>query len=271
MRSRCRSARSPADPCQRACSSRLTAQEGPCEADHPHLRRGARPLRRQRGHRRRHDPGAGGGQAADGVGVARRPARAPRLHGQRPHPGKPAERLRRRRQPRSHPHVHRPGSRGELGAPEPGQGAEPVPGGRLDRHRPGDGPLHRLGGQRLPRHFRRGLSVVNHSGSGESSASFLAKPAMWAAMRDQLGPGDVALVQFGHNDKHTSAVEFRANLTRLVHGIEARGAAPVLVTPVVRRRFRGGCLDQEGLIVNGLGVDLLEPRCARWPRPRGWR
>lgn len=111
-------------------------------------------------------------------------------------------------------------------------------------------------GQRLPRHFRRGLSVVNHSGSGESSASFLAKPAMWAAMRDQLGPGDVALVQFGHNDKHTSAVEFRANLTRLVHGIEARGAAPVLVTPVVRRRFRGGCLDQEGLIVNGLGVDL---------------
>ncbi|MEV4224549.1 rhamnogalacturonan acetylesterase [Nonomuraea sp. NPDC049725] len=111
-------------------------------------------------------------------------------------------------------------------------------------------------GQRLPRHFGRGLSVVNHSGSGESSASFLANPAMWAEMRDQLCPGDVALVQFGHNDKQTSAVEFRSNLTRIVHGIEARGATPVLVTPVVRRRFTGSRLDLDGLIVNGLGVDL---------------
>jgi lysophospholipase L1-like esterase len=111
-------------------------------------------------------------------------------------------------------------------------------------------------GQRLPRHFLRGLSVVNHSGSGESSASFLAKPAMWADMREQLCPGDVVLVQFGHNDKQTSAVEFRSNLTRMVHGIEAKGATPILVTPVVRRRFCGGGLDLDGLIINGLGVDL---------------
>ncbi|WP_336212289.1 rhamnogalacturonan acetylesterase [Nonomuraea sp. LPB2021202275-12-8] len=111
-------------------------------------------------------------------------------------------------------------------------------------------------GQRLPRHFRRGLSVVNHSGSGESSASFLAKPQMWADMREQLSPGDVALIQFGHNDKQTSAVEFRSNLTRIVHGVEAKGAVPVLVTPVVRRRFGDAGLDSDGLIVNGLGVDL---------------
>ncbi|TWD84897.1 lysophospholipase L1-like esterase [Kribbella amoyensis] len=111
-------------------------------------------------------------------------------------------------------------------------------------------------GQRLPRWFRHGLSVVNHSGSGESTVSFLAEPAMWAAMRPQLRPGDVALVQFGHNDKQTTAEQFRANLTEIVDGIRATGATPVLVTPIVRRWFTGDRLNATGLIVNGLGVDL---------------
>lgn len=111
-------------------------------------------------------------------------------------------------------------------------------------------------GQRLPSWFRRGLSVVNHSGSGESSVSFLAKPEMWAALQPQLRPGDVALVQFGHNDKQSTAEQFRANLTEIVRGIRATGAQPVLVTPVVRRWFTGSTLNSTGLIVNGLGVDL---------------
>ena len=111
-------------------------------------------------------------------------------------------------------------------------------------------------GQRLPRNFRHGLSVVNHSGSGESSVSFLAEPAMWAALRPQLRPGDVALVQFGHNDKQTTAEQFRANLTEIVTGIRSAGATPVLVTPIVRRWFTGTKLNSTGLIVNGLGVDL---------------
>ncbi|MDX6279021.1 MAG: hypothetical protein QOH03_92, partial [Kribbellaceae bacterium] len=111
-------------------------------------------------------------------------------------------------------------------------------------------------GQRLPSHFRHGLSVVNHSGSGESSVSFLAEPAMWAALQPQLRPGDVALVQFGHNDKQTTAEQFRANLTEIVQGIRATGATPVLVTPIVRRWFTGSTLNSTGLIVNGLGVDL---------------
>ncbi|TCO32678.1 lysophospholipase L1-like esterase [Kribbella steppae] len=111
-------------------------------------------------------------------------------------------------------------------------------------------------GQRLPRHFRQGLSVVNHSGSGESSGSFLEKPELWGAMRPQLRPGDVVLVQFGHNDKQTTAEQFRANLIEIVSGIRTTGATPVLVTPIVRRWFTGTKLNSTGLIVNGLGVDL---------------
>lgn len=64
-------------------------------------------------------------------------------------------------------------------------------------------------------------SVVNHSGSGESSVSFPAKPEMWAAMQPQLRPGDVVLVQFGHNDKQTTAEQFRADLIRIVQGIRS--------------------------------------------------
>jgi lysophospholipase L1-like esterase len=111
-------------------------------------------------------------------------------------------------------------------------------------------------GQRLPRYFRQGLSVVNHSGSGESSGSFLAKPELWGAMRPQLRPGDVVLVQFGHNDKQTTAEQFRANLGQIVSGVRATGATPVLVTPIVRRWFTGDKLNSTGLIVNGLGVNL---------------
>ncbi len=111
-------------------------------------------------------------------------------------------------------------------------------------------------GQRLPRHFRHGLAVVNHSGSGESSVSFLAKPEMSADMRPQLRPGDVVLVQFGHNDKQTTAEQFRANLTEIVTDIRSTGATPVLVMPIVRRWFTGTKLNSTGLIVNGLGVDL---------------
>jgi lysophospholipase L1-like esterase len=111
-------------------------------------------------------------------------------------------------------------------------------------------------GQRLPRFFRQGLSVVNHSGSGESSGSFLAKPELWGALEPQLRPGDVVLVQFGHNDKQTTAEQFRANLGQIVSGVRATGATPVLVTPIVRRWFTGSKLNSTGLIVNGLGVDL---------------
>ncbi|MBN6055080.1 rhamnogalacturonan acetylesterase, partial [Nonomuraea sp. RK-328] len=111
-------------------------------------------------------------------------------------------------------------------------------------------------GQRLPRHFRHGLSVVNHSGSSESSASFLAKPELWAAMEPQVRPGDVALIQFGHNDKRATAAAYRDNLTRIAREIAARGATPVLVTPIVRRRFAGATLDPTGLLLNERGVNL---------------
>ncbi|WP_084467911.1 rhamnogalacturonan acetylesterase [Promicromonospora sukumoe] len=104
-------------------------------------------------------------------------------------------------------------------------------------------------GQRLPAHLRHGVSVVNHSGSGESTVSVLAEPEMFDALVPQLRSGDVALVQLAHNDKTTTAAQYRANLTEIVERVRATGATPVLVTPIVRHRFDGDRLNPTGLIV----------------------
>jgi lysophospholipase L1-like esterase len=121
-----------------------------------------------------------------------------------------------------------------------------------------DQPVHPYTGwgQALPAHYRHGLTVANFADSGENSGSILAKPELFPAVEEVLRPGDTVLVQVGHNDKETTAEHFRANLTEAVSRIRATGAEPVLVTPVVRRWFTGDELNEVGLIVNGLGVDL---------------
>ncbi|WP_127792122.1 rhamnogalacturonan acetylesterase [Agromyces sp. LHK192] len=115
-----------------------------------------------------------------------------------------------------------------------------------------DNPPYTGWGQRLPAYFRPGLSVINHSGSGESTISMLENPEMFDAAEPQLRRGDVALIQLAHNDKTTTAEQYRANLAELVDRIRARGATPVLVTPIVRLRFSGAVLNSTGLIVTDL-------------------
>jgi DNA sulfur modification protein DndE len=61
---------------------------------------------------------------------------------------------------------------------------------------------------------------------------------------DGLAPGDYVLIQFGHNDevkekvgRYTTPDEFKANLERYVIEARTKGAIPVLLTPVARRKF----------------------------------
>lgn len=112
-------------------------------------------------------------------------------------------------------------------------------------------------GQRLPVHLKRGVAVANHADGGESTVTFLANPALFDRVEAAIRPGDPVLIQLAHNDKQTDAADYRANLTTLVERVRARGGAPVLVTPIVRRWFNAdGTLDNGiALLVNGLGVD----------------
>ena len=100
-------------------------------------------------------------------------------------------------------------------------------------------------GQILPRFFGPGAAAYNNAQSGETLASFAA-----AGLEQQIWewaqPGDTLLIQFGHNDqkdKSPDALEkYRANLRRTIAAARAHQVAPILVTPMERRFFKGGKL-----------------------------
>lgn len=102
-------------------------------------------------------------------------------------------------------------------------------------------------GQRLGEAVDR--QVLNHASSGASSLSFIDEGRLDKVL-DMLEPHDLLLVQFGHNDAkedHRGTdvfTQFAAQLRRYLVGARARGAVPVLLTPVERRRF-----DAEGRAV----------------------
>ncbi|GHG12478.1 MULTISPECIES: rhamnogalacturonan acetylesterase [Amycolatopsis] len=111
-------------------------------------------------------------------------------------------------------------------------------------------------GQLLPTAVRNGAVIANYGDSGESSGSFLSNSKLFPTLKPLIKSKDLVLIQFGHNDKQTSATAFRDNLTKLVNGVRERGGSPVLVTPPVRRQFSGTKLTPTALHVNGVGVDL---------------
>jgi lysophospholipase L1-like esterase len=111
-------------------------------------------------------------------------------------------------------------------------------------------------GQILPTHVGAGAVVANYGDSGESSGSFRAAAALFPTMRPLIKANDLVLIQFGHNDKTTTAATFRANLLSMITDVRARGGLPVLVTPPVRRLFSGSQLTDTALHINSVGANL---------------
>lgn len=90
-----------------------------------------------------------------------------------------------------------------------------------------------------------GARVHDAARSGRSSKSFRDE-GLWDALLSRLAPGDLVLIQFGHNDekdapaRHTdAATTFRDNLRRFVQETRARGGVAILITPISRRQFEG--------------------------------
>lgn len=99
-------------------------------------------------------------------------------------------------------------------------------------------------GEYLQAQFRPGTVVVdNRARNGRSTRTFI-ELGEWQALLDALAPGDVVLIQFGHNDqsenkpdRYTPLPDYVANLGRFLREVRARDATPVLLTPVARRNF----------------------------------
>lgn len=129
-------------------------------------------------------------------------------------------------------------------------------------------------GERLQQHFDiDAVRVQNHARNGRSTRTFISE-GRWQAIVDELRPGDYVLIQFGHNDgspdkadRYTPPADYRRNLARFVAEVRARQANPVLMTPVVRRRFdqAGAFYDTHGeypdlvrAVAAELGVPLID-------------
>ncbi|HEX8212263.1 MAG TPA: rhamnogalacturonan acetylesterase [Longimicrobium sp.] len=98
------------------------------------------------------------------------------------------------------------------------------------------------------------VRIENHARNGRSTRTFIEE-GRWQAVVDRLRPGDYVFIQFGHNDasvekvdRYTPPADYRRNLARFVAETRAKGANPVLLTPVRRRKF-----DSAGTLVDTHG------------------
>ncbi len=104
------------------------------------------------------------------------------------------------------------------------------------------------------------VAIANHARNGRSTRTFIEE-GRWSYLLAETRPGDFVFIQFGHNDqsenkpdRYTPPDAYKANLERFVADVRAREAQPVLLTPVVRRRF-----DDNGAFydVHGVYPDLV--------------
>lgn len=112
--------------------------------------------------------------------------------------------------------------------------------------------------------------VRNHAQSGRSSRSFIEEGWL-APVAKELSRGDVLLIQFGHNDEKVEdptrydepTRAFPKWLMRYVELARGKGATPILITPLARRKFeRGSKLDQL-LDTHGLYAQAVRALAAR--------
>lgn len=119
--------------------------------------------------------------------------------------------------------------------------------------------------------FTDKIEIQNHARNGRSTKSF-RDLGHWAEVDKQLKLGDFVFIQFGHNDQkekdparyaapHT---DYKENLSRYIKETQAKGAIPILLTPVSRRKFdeSGNFIDQHGdypMVVRELAEELNVP------------
>ena len=104
-------------------------------------------------------------------------------------------------------------------------------------------------GELLRERLPEGFGLENHAVSGQSTRSF--RPDWERDVLPRLKKGDVALIQFGHNDpwrcpaeylrrgevpRECSPAEMQANLERYVKEAREKGVEVVLLTPTPQRR-----------------------------------
>lgn len=111
------------------------------------------------------------------------------------------------------------------------------------------------GGSFCAEHVTSFAACLNLARGGRSSGSYRAEGSWALALAEMRTPGfrrSWVLIQFGHNDQPGKpgrstdlATQFPANLRRYVAETRAAGAVPVLLTPLSRRIYKNGRIDND--------------------------
>ena len=108
-------------------------------------------------------------------------------------------------------------------------------------------------GQVFPEFFDTArVNFENHARNGRSSKSFRSE-GLWDEMMANVVPGSYVFIQFGHNDerpskgsdRYSTIPEFKENLRQYVREVRQHESFPILLTPIVRRKF-----DVDGHMIN---------------------
>lgn len=108
-------------------------------------------------------------------------------------------------------------------------------------------------GQMIPAFFNDRVAIANYAESGETLSGFIAE-RRFEKMLSLIKPGDYAFVEFGHNDQKQKGegigafTSYKKDLQYFIREVKNKGAIPVVVTSVQRRRF-----DSAGKIEETLG------------------
>ena len=100
-------------------------------------------------------------------------------------------------------------------------------------------------GQMFTGLFEPTVAVANHGESGESVGASISR-GRFDKILAAIKPGDVFLVQFGHNDMKevprnpAAPQQYRDNLIAWMKAVQAKGATAAIITPVNRHSFRDG-------------------------------
>jgi lysophospholipase L1-like esterase len=92
-------------------------------------------------------------------------------------------------------------------------------------------------------------TIADKALSGRSSKSFYDE-GNWTPIKSALRKGDYVLIQFGHNDEKTDdaargtdpSTTFKQYLSYYIDDSLAKGAIPILLTPINRNNWSGGLL-----------------------------
>jgi lysophospholipase L1-like esterase len=98
--------------------------------------------------------------------------------------------------------------------------------------------------------FDSTVVIENRAKNGRSTKTFISEN-LWQPIVDGLQEGDYVFIQFGHNDevkektdRYTTPDEYQRNLVRFIRETRSKHATPVLLTPVTRRKFKDGVIQE---------------------------